>query len=753
MYQRSKAAERRWRDGDFLTRYFVGEGIDVGAASDGLSRYVDLFPGLRRVRSWEAGDGDAQYLKSEADASYDFLHASHCLEHMLDPHQALQHWLRVVKPGGYLVVTVPADDSSGSEFVAPLPGPQNWSFILHQPAGSSWAPKALNVLDLLSALSGLAQVEQVRQLHPWFEGAAPAAGVVEFILRKRSAPQPSMEAESRPDLTARALRLYGLKEHEAVLDLLDNHAWLAGQSADILNAAGAAAFALKNGARAILLYQRATRQMPAHYDAWNNLGIALCQDGQLSAAEAAHREAIRLNPAQAGFKAELLKVLTRMLRFDEAKVVCLEQLEKQPESVTFLGDLGAILVRQGHQAEARATFERVLALHPDSEDVALGIGTSLMQAGYHSQAETLFRDTITRYQSELARFNLGLLLLLTGRFEEGWALYQARGVVRKRALPTYQFPLWSGEALAGKRILLTFEQGFGDEVMVCRYVALLKAAGALRVAFVCRQQMVALLTTMEGLDVVTPEHGTVMTLRDGEFDFWTLPYAIPHYLGTRADSIPAQVPYLRSLPERRAKWAPRLPGASFKVGLVWKGSTIHSADRERSLASLIQLAPLWQVPGVSFISLQKGQGEEEANRPPPQQALLHLGSEISDFADTAAIVDQLDLIIAVDTAVVHVAGALNKPCWVLLPHFATDWRWQLERSDSPWYPSLTLFRQDATGDWSTCIAAMAAALRVTVAETSAQTAAEPVEPAFKTDTAALRGRRPRHRTSAPPKRR
>jgi hypothetical protein len=196
-------------------------------------------------------------------------------------------------------------------------------------------------------------------------------------------------------------------------------------------------------------------------------------------------------------------------------------------------------------------------------------------------------------------------------------------------------------------------------------------------------------------------------------DYWSFSLSLPLHFATTVDTIPvAKLPYVHALPDRIAQWRDCLPAASVrKVGLVWKGQSQHKNDANRSLPSLASLAPLWSVPGVTFISLQKGQGEEEAAQPPAGQPLLALGAEMTDFSDAAAIVSELDLVICVDTAIAHLAGAMNKPCWVLLPAIGTDWRWQLDRRDSPWYPSIRLFRQSDAEDWRTTISEVATALR------------------------------------------
>jgi hypothetical protein len=195
------------------------------------------------------------------------------------------------------------------------------------------------------------------------------------------------------------------------------------------------------------------------------------------------------------------------------------------------------------------------------------------------------------------------------------------------------------------------------------------------------------------------------------------------HFGTTIDTIPAALPYLNPPSARVQQWRDRLPSHNPTVGLVWKGYAEHKNDIHRSLPHLVTLAPLWDVPGAKFISLQKGQGEDEALQSPPGLPLIPLGSDIVDFADTAAIVAQLDLVICVDTAIAHVAGALGKPCWVLLPALCTDWRWLSDRSDSPWYPgTMRLFRQLNRNDWSGTIRDVTNALKRWVSSSAHQSA-------------------------------
>ena len=275
------------------------------------------------------------------------------------------------------------------------------------------------------------------------------------------------------------------------------------------------------------------------------------------------------------------------------------------------------------------------------------------------------------------------------------------------------------------------------EITFWRYLSLLKEQGAAQITLLCKAPLTTLMETLEGVDTVIAlgEADTVVTAHD----YWIYPLSIPLHCQTTLTTIPARLPYLQALPDRVTRWSARLPHQGFRVGLVWKGNRLHTNgclphqgfrvglvwkgnrlhtnDNKRSLSGLVTLAPLWSVPGVRFVSLQKGQGEDEARNPPAEQPLIDLGAEIDDFADTAAIVEQLDLVICVDTAVAHLAGALAKPCWVLLPAEKGDWRWLKDRNDSPWYPGvMRLFRQTRDEDWTSVVLDIKSALRDEIAK-------------------------------------
>jgi len=240
---------------------------------------------------------------------------------------------------------------------------------------------------------------------------------------------------------------------------------------------------------------------------------------------------------------------------------------------------------------------------------------------------------------------------------------------------------------------------------------LLKAQGLKHLALACKPPLKALFAGQSVADQVIGDDDWRPEMA-AEFDFWCYPLSLPLHFGTTLENIPAKIPYLRAEPDRMARWATRLPRAAFRVGLVWKGRATHGNDANRSLPSLATLAPLWSIPDIAFVSLQKGAGEDEVGAAPANLPLTHLGGEVADFADSAAILSQLDLLICVDTAIAHLAGALGVPCWVLLPDFGTDWRWLEDRADSPWYPKvMRLFRQPVDGGWDSVVLQVLGALR------------------------------------------
>ncbi|ADE10816.1 tetratricopeptide repeat protein [Sideroxydans lithotrophicus] len=421
-------------------------------------------------------------------------------------------------------------------------------------------------------------------------------------------------------------------------------------------------------------FREALRIVPDFAEAYANLGLLLEKKGDLAAAEQNYRRSIELNPAHPETHLNLGALLAYMKRFNEAELAYMQAILLRQDSPAGWSNLGVLYACMKREEEAERCYRTALALD-DS------------------------------YRT--ARFNLSYLLLRQGRFEEGWPCLDARNWLTELARHL-ACPRWQGESLIGKSILIGYEAGHGDMIQFCRYAAVLKRQGATSITLICHPALKTLFSSLEDVDSVIALDEPIPS---SGWDFWTPLLSIPRYCDTRIDSIPANIPYLFVPEEAMEKWGTLLPQDGLRVGLVWKGNPLFENDADRSLPGLDMLVPLAAVPGVRFISLQKGAGEAEALAPPAGLPITHIGSQLADFADTAAVVMNLDLVICVDTAIAHLAGALGKPCWVLLPDYKPDWRWMAERSDSPWYPgTMRLFRQPAMGDWKSVIVELVAAL-------------------------------------------
>jgi len=495
-------------------------------------------------------------------------------------------------------------------------------------------------------------------------------------------------------------------------------------------------------------YLRAIELKPDYLDAHNNLGLLLHAMKRLPEAEAAYLRAIELNPDHVEAHNNLGNLLAKMKRFPEAEAAYLRAIELNPDYADAHNNLGSLLADQKRIPEAEAAYLRAIELNPDHVEAHNNLGNLLAKMQRFPEAEAaylrtlelkpdfselhhnlgiLFKDTERALESEAAflraielepdygeaKLSLAFLLFSLGRYAEAWPYYEFRHHPSRNDAsvvnPDLSCPLWQGESLLGKSLLIYPEQGFGDYIQFARYAPMLKDRGVSRLTFFCAQPLKALLETMSGVDAVITELAAAPS-----HDYWSYPLSLPLHFGTTLDNLPATLPYLKALPERVRNWQDRIPNQGFRVGLVWKGNPDHKNDDNRSLPGLSTLSPLWTIPGVTFVSLQKGQGEVESSQ--TLQPITHLGSDIRDFADTAAIVAQLDLLICVDTAAAHVAGALGKPCWVLLPAYGTDWRWLLDRGDSPWYPGvMRIFRQSKGKEWKQTIDQMAVELNTLVA--------------------------------------
>lgn len=378
-----------------------------------------------------------------------------------------------------------------------------------------------------------------------------------------------------------------------------------------------------------------------------------------------------------------------------------DAVSRWPNLALLWNNRGTTLLELARHAEAAESYRRALQLAPELHDARVALASCLQSLGYLSEAQAACDIVLQAVPDHAeAHWNQALLLLLQGNYAMGWQEYEWRWKKRRFTSPQRQFmqPQWQGEPLTGKTILIHAEQGFGDTLQFCRYLPFL-AASASQVVFECHPQLTALMETLSpGLTIVA------MGQPLPPFDCHLPLMSLPRLFGTTLETIPASVPYLQPPAGRLPFWQSVLPERSGKlrVGLCWAGKTYP--DPGRSIPAAM-LAPLAACMAASFVSLQVGEVSAQ-----PAIDLLDLTMLVQDFADTAALVTQLDLVITIDTAVAHLAGALGIETWLLLPA-APDWRWLLKRTDSPWYPTLRLFRQQQPGNWAEVLERVAAALQ------------------------------------------
>ena len=442
-------------------------------------------------------------------------------------------------------------------------------------------------------------------------------------------------------------------------------------------------------------------QPAAHY----NRGNALKGLGRLEAAIASYDRAIALRPGDASAQLNRGVALFELGRFAEALASGDRVITLRPDHADAHANRGNALMRLGRLDEAVASLDRAIALRPDRAEAFSSRGSALLELGRRDAARASFDRAIALDPGHArAHANKAQLDLLEGRFREGWASYEWRWkAIDGRVKPAFATPPWLGqESLAGSTLLIHPEQGLGDFVQFCRYAPMARALGA-GVVLQVPPPLVSLVATLPGGYNVIPQGQPLP-----RFDFHCPVMSLPRAFDTTLATIPAQVPYLFASAAKVAAWRTRLgPRRRPRVGIAWSGSAIHKNDRNRSIA-LAAFAPLLELP-LEFHALQKEiRAQDTAFLAQAPRVRLHADA-LHDFSDTAALIAAMDLVISVDTSVAHVAGAMGRPVWILLP-FVPDFRWMLDRADSPWYPTARLFRQASPGDWGRVIKGVAARL-------------------------------------------
>jgi tetratricopeptide (TPR) repeat protein len=516
---------------------------------------------------------------------------------------------------------------------------------------------------------------------------------------------------------------------EAV-DLCTKATRLAPNTAQFHHALGTALSNLRRFPEAADAFRRAIQCRRDYVDGHAGLGRALLSLGQADQALDSFRTAASLKPDLARTQVDLADALRRCGKLDEATAAALRAIQVDPRSAKAHNALGLIYIDREQFAEAQQSLDRAIGFQPDLAEAHLNLAHILMRERddltdaiaacrraiqlRHSYAEAHANlgillvengqvdEAIAGYRRALelnpdsndAHWNYGLALLLTGDFDRGWIEFD-RGRVRAandlRVLKTR--PEWDGRDLGGKTILLYGEQGLGDTLQFVRYAPLVAARGG-RVILACQRELARLLSNFPGVDQIVPGDSPVPA-----FDLHCSLLSLPRVFKTSADSIPGGMSYLEPDPSLADTWAQRLGQRASgirRIGLVWAGNPQHKNDRNRSM-KLADLSGLATLERVQLYSLQKGPAASQL-REMPQLNIIDYTAELSDFADTAAFISQLDLVITVDTSVAHLSGAIGVETWLMLP-IAPDWRWMLRREDSRWYPAMRLFRQTRRRDW------------------------------------------------------
>ena len=455
-------------------------------------------------------------------------------------------------------------------------------------------------------------------------------------------------------------------------------------------------------------YRRILSVNARHPDALHLLGVIAHQTGRTEDAVSQIGQAIAIKGTVPLYHLNYGVVLKALGRLDDALAAFDAALRLKPNHADAHCERGDALQRLGRIDEALAAFDAAARLMPNYADAHANRGTALKDLGRIQEALAAY-DVALRIKPDFAEahYNRGMALLLLGHFEDGWQGFEYRWQVVGRPGGKRRHedsPLWRGEPSDGRTILLWAEQGFGDSIQFVRYVPMVVQRGW-RVVLEVPSPLTRLIVGIAGATVIPI--GESLPAVDVQCPLLSLPLA--H--ATTAETIPAAGPYLAPRQDVVAMWSNRLPREGLLVGIVWQGNPAHTNDRNRSFR-LEQFSRLAALPGVELISLQKGTGVDQLAELSTAGAIHTLGPDYDggDFLDTAAVIKGLDLVIGADTAVVHLAGALGRPVWVALPA-VPDWRWLAEREDSPWYPTMRLFRQTKPGDWDGVFVRIAEELR------------------------------------------
>ena len=570
--------------------------------------------------------------------------------------------------------------------------------------------EALNLLGVIAARSehfeeAVQWLERLRALAPNTPAVHFNLGNVRQSLRQWQAATLCYDhaLDLYPDYAEahinRAAALLELGRPHDALHNLDAAIRLQPDAIDAWNNRGVALQALARWDEALACYARVLSSRPEQADVWNNQGIVFNASGRYAEALACYKCALFLQPRYAQAHYNRGNSLKSLEQWSDALEAYDRALAIEPNHAMAWNNRGVTLKALGRWSEALTSFERAIAAKSDYAEAYLNRGNTLQ--GEPAGSPGALASSMASFEAAIrinpeyadAHLNLALCRLLTGDFKGGWPGYEWRWQQDPAGLRDFKQPLWQGDTpLHGKTILLHSEQGFGDTLQFCRYAAAVAALGA-RVILEVPPALMTLLHDLPGLASLVARG---MALPD--FDYHCPLLSLPLAFKTDLTNLPAPPAYLRADGEKVRAWEERLGTAQTpRIGLAWSGNSAHKNDRNRSLPLAELLAHL--PTGLQYVSLQKEVRDADAALLQARPDILHFGELLEDFSDTAALCQCVDVIVSVDTSVAHLAGALGRPVWILLPS-PPDWRWLLARTDSPWYPSATLYRQDHCGEWT-----------------------------------------------------
>jgi tetratricopeptide (TPR) repeat protein len=502
--------------------------------------------------------------------------------------------------------------------------------------------------------------------------------------------------------------LFALERFSEALAAYDRALELRPDLPEVLCSRGIVLHALDRRDEALAAYNRALALRPDYADAYSNRGVILHAMKRFDEALTDYSRALDLQPHYTDAFLNRSATLYELRRFGEALENCDRALALGPESAEIHYNRGNALTGLQRFEEAVASYDRAVGLQPHYSQALTNCGVTLHQI-------KRFDEELSRYERVLsllpdfqdAHYNESLCRLLIGDFENAWQKYEWRWQTVHMECERRNFarPLWLGSPdIAGKTILLHAEQGFGDTIQFCRYAPHVAARGA-RVILEVQEPLRELISTL-GASVEVVSRGHALP----DFDMHCPLLSLPLTFSTRFATIPSAAPYLGAGAQAAADWATRLGSSGhLRIGLAWSGRPAHTNDHNRSIP-LQSFLPLLDGIDATFVGLQRDVRSADMELLRGRSDVLHFGNDLKNFTDTAALIANLDLIVSVDTSVAHLAGALAKPVWVLLPYIP-DWRWLLDRNDTPWYPTAQLFRQDETRQWGSVIDRVHACLR------------------------------------------